>query len=131
MISEGTFTVTPILAILLVVGGALVLVFLIISTYLCVRKRADTVRRNRRKASPDNALLPQAPRGILINGGSNSGTNGGPKSKSTTHIPLNRDFDDCVMISDHNSVGSTERNPDIIPISKSKFERRAQLIQKY
>ena len=130
MISEGNFTVTPILAILLVVGGALVLVFLIISTYLCVRKRADTVRRNRRKASPDNALLPQAPRGILINGGSNSGTNGGPKSKSTTHIPLNRDFDDCVMISDHNSVGSTERNPDIIPISKSKFERRAQLIQK-
>ena len=45
LISEGSFTVTPILAILLVVGGALVLVFLIISTYLCVRKQADSVRR--------------------------------------------------------------------------------------
>ena len=87
--------------------------------------------RNRRKNSPgsaDGALLPQAPRGILINksqGGNSGGAGSGshtPKSKSTTHIPLNRDFDDCVMISDHASVGSAERNPDLIPISKGKWQ---------
>ena len=33
------FKVTPILAILLAVGGALVLVFLVISTFLCIRRK--------------------------------------------------------------------------------------------
>ena len=36
------FKVTPILAILLAVGGALVLVFLVISTFLCIRRKPST-----------------------------------------------------------------------------------------
>ena len=38
------FKVTPILAILLAVGGALVLVFLVISAVLCIRRKPSTSR---------------------------------------------------------------------------------------
>ena len=36
------FKVTPILAILLAVGGALILVFLVISAFLCIRRKPST-----------------------------------------------------------------------------------------
>jgi len=137
----GSFTVTPILATLLVVGGALVLVFLIISTYLCVRKRPEIRRK------PGGSPLgseggggggpPQAPRGILINntmpcnaaatemttnnsktasttsGCSSSG--GGVVITTNSHLSAS-DYEDCVVVTrDPAAAAHEQSNPDLIP----------------
>ena len=47
------FKVTPILAILLAVGGALVLVFLVLSAFLCIRRKpssSNSTSARRRKS---------------------------------------------------------------------------------
>ena len=47
------FKVTPILAILLAVGGALVLVFLVLSAFLCIRRKpssSNSTTSRRRKS---------------------------------------------------------------------------------
>ncbi len=48
----GEFTVTPILAILMVVGGALFLVFLIISAVFCFRKKRRPPHKSSRFDQP-------------------------------------------------------------------------------
>ena len=96
----GEFTLTPILAVLMTVGAALILVFVLIAAYFCVR-RGPSNGGSRRKRANDNRI-----------------------SYTETHIPLQKGIDDC--IDDHNSGGTAltpmlpdhERNPDIIPISR-------------
>ena len=82
------------------VGAALILVFVLIAAYFCVR-RGPSNGGSRRKRANDNRI-----------------------SYTETHIPLQKGIDDC--IDDHNSGGTAltpmlpdhERNPDIIPISR-------------
>lgn len=100
----GEFTVTPILAVLLVVGGALVLVFVVISAYFCVR---NTSSHNRRRKGPkENNRI----------------------SYTTTHIPMQKGIDDCIDDGNNPSAGVTvpmldhEKNPDIIPIKRENEE---------
>ena len=96
----GEFTLTPILAVLMTVGAALILVFVLIAAYFCVRRGPGNHGNSRRKPS-DNRI-----------------------SYTETHIPLQKGIDDC--IDDHNSGGTAltpmlpdhERNPDIIPIAR-------------
>ena len=100
---------TPILAVLMTVGAALILVFVLIAAYFCVRRGPSNGGhggRNGRKGRPgnDNRI-----------------------SYTETHIPLQKGIDDCIdCVDDHNSGGTAltpmlpdhERNPDIIPISR-------------
>ena len=94
----GEFKITPILGALMTVGAALILVFIIISAYFCVRRSPSS---SRRKRANDNRI-----------------------SYTETHIPLQKGIDDCIngdgsnggtaltpMLSEH------ERNPDIIPVN--------------
>ena len=101
---------TPILAVLMTVGAALILVFVLIAAYFCVRR------------GPSNGG----------HGGRNGRKGGRPGndnriSYTETHIPLQKGIDDCIdCVDDHNSGGTAltpmlpdhERNPDIIPISR-------------
>ena len=93
----GEFKITPILGVLMTVGAALILVFIIIAAYFCVRRSPRNTQR--RKRANDNRI-----------------------SYTETHIPHNKGIDDCIdgnnggtaltpMLSEH------ERNPDIIPIN--------------
>ena len=91
------------------VGAALILVFVLIAAYFCVRRGPSNGGhggRNGRKGRPgnDNRI-----------------------SYTETHIPLQKGIDDCIdCVDDHNSGGTAltpmlpdhERNPDIIPISR-------------
>ena len=45
----GEFTVTPILAVLIIVGAALVLVILVMSAYLCFRRKPVRPPKGRRR----------------------------------------------------------------------------------
>ena len=99
----GELTLTPILAVLLTVGGALILVFVLIVAYFCVRRSDNRGRRSKRP---------------------NGSANDNRSNYTETHIPLQKGIDDC--IDDHtNSTGTAmtpmlaehERNPDIIPIN--------------
>ena len=97
----GEFTLTPILAVLMTVGAALILVFVLIAAYFCVRRGPSNGGSRRKRGANDNRI-----------------------SYTETHIPLQKGIDDC--IDDHNSGGTAltpmlpdhERNPDIIPISR-------------
>ena len=103
MTTVGEFTLTPILAVLLTVGLALILVFVLIAAYFCVRRGPSSAgsRRKRNGQHGDNRI-----------------------SYTETHIPLQKGIDDC--IDDPHSGGTAltpmlpdhERNPDIIPINR-------------
>ena len=110
MTTVGEFTLTPILAVLMTVGAALILVFVLIAAYFCVR-RGPSNGGSRRKRANDNRI-----------------------SYTETHIPLQKGIDDC--IDDHNSGGTAltpmlpdhERNPDIIPISRRGKDYTANIL---
>ena len=51
------FKVTPILAILLAVGGALVLVFLVISAVLCIRRKPSSSRSTAARRRKNQGIL--------------------------------------------------------------------------
>ena len=72
----GDFTVTPILAILLVVAAALVLVFLIMSVYFCLRTSSASRRVGRGPKGHAGQLSYRYDTG--------------------SHIPLQKGIDDCV-----------------------------------
>ena len=106
------------IATLLVVGGALLLVFLTISTYLCVRRKTTSPKPKSPKSSTESNGLPQAPRGILINKNNENMT----RTSMTTHIPLQRGIDDCIA---DELESSSEKNPDIIPVPRNgKHDQR-------
>jgi hypothetical protein len=118
----GEFHVTPILAVLLVVGSALILVFLVITVYFCVHGRGS---RKRGGAAARASGAPLTPRGTSVGGVA------GKKCFTTeTHIPLNTGIDDCIKGDGYIEGGTTTRtttinnfssredigNPDLIPI---------------
>jgi hypothetical protein len=109
----GEFTLTPILAVLMTVGAALVLVFVLIATYFCIRRGSgsgsgSSGRKRNARSNNDTRI-----------------------SYTETHIPLQKGIDDC--IDDHLSnpgsgsnvltpmLAEHERNPDIIPIGRGNF----------
>ena len=112
----GEFTVTPILAVLIIVGAALVLVLLVMSAYLCFRRR------------------PVRPKGAA--GGRRRNVNGnGMSFTGETHIPLQKGIDDCVVTGTTQLTGAVSSptgingattlpprqlvessNPDLIPV---------------
>lgn len=104
----GEFKFTPILGVLMTVGAALILVFIIIIAYFCVRRSPPN---SRRKRANDNRI-----------------------SYTETHIPLQKGIDDCIdgnngtaltpMLSEH------ERNPDIIPIN-GRGEKKFKGLSKF
>ncbi len=125
----GEFTVTPILAILMVVGAALVLVILIIGVYFCFRRR------------------PRPP------GGSKARRANSRLSNYTTdtHIPLQKGIDDCALNGNGNGVAETSAltasssvvitpmttlshsasgvsNPDLIPVQAARGQLHPSIL---
>ena len=68
------FAVTPVLGVLLAVGGALVIVFLSISVYFCIRRKPSSASNRRNNG----------------NGGAKPRTSGSGKYSSETHVPLQK-----------------------------------------
>lgn len=88
------FQVTPILAILLIVGTALVLVFLVISVYFCFRGRRGNKPNGQGKRQNNNRNY-----------------------TTETHVALQKGIDDCVVTEMTNLTSKEDlRNPDLIPI---------------
>ena len=52
----GEFTVTPILAVLIIVGAALVLVILVMSAYLCFRRKPVRPPKGRRRSANGGSM---------------------------------------------------------------------------
>lgn len=108
----GEFTLTPILAVLLTVGAALILVFVIIVAYFCVRRSPSGGHHGRRKRP------------------SGKNPNDNRMSYTETHIALQKGIDDCLDDHTNASSGGTaltpmlsehERDPDLIPIRRGEW----------
>ena len=101
----GEFNVTPVLGLLLCVGGALILVFVSIAAYFCVRRGPRNPNSRRKRPNENNRI-----------------------SYTETHIPLQKGIDDCIMEDHHGSrdtaltpmLAGHHENPDIIPIKMSR-----------
>lgn len=108
----GEFTFTPILAVLMTVGAALILVFVLIAAYFCVRRGPSSAGSAGARRKNENRI-----------------------SYTETHIALQKGIDDCINDDHHGGAsGGTaltpmlppehERNPDIIPVNTTRSTGR-------